>query len=163
MMVGRRLHPAQAEAVERAERAAARVEQVQLQVEAAAARYSRGSVAAQELAPPAEPSTQKTASPTGGRQLRKARERRQAAATGVDVLRWTAGKERHRQEMVEAERGGKAWQAELEQRLDAAHEEWRQRQRHVQQDSAHVEEAQASVRFWQAARNSGINLMDMPD
>ena len=132
-------------------------------MEAAAARYSRGSVAAQELAPPAEPSTQKTASPTGGRQLRKARERRQAAAAGIDVLRWTAGKERHRQEMVEAERGGKVWQAKLEQRLDAAHEEWRQRQQHVQQDSVYVGEAQASVRFWQAARNSGINLMDMPD
>ena len=156
MVVGRRLHPAQAEAVERAERAAARVEQVQLQVEAAAARYRMGSVAAQELAPPAEPSTQKTASPTGGRQLRKAREL-------LPPHSWTAGKERHRQEMVEAERGGKAWQAKLEQRLDAAHEEWRQLQQHVQQDSAHVGEAQASVRFWQTARNSGINLMGMPD
>ena len=76
------------------------------------------------------------------------------------MLSWTTGKQRHRQERAEAERGGRVWQAELEQRLDAAHEEWRQRQKHMQQGGEHVGEAQASRRFWQAARDSGINLMD---
>jgi hypothetical protein len=160
MVVGRRLHPAQAEAVARAERAAARIEQVQLKVEAAASRYSE---AAQELSPSVELSTQaqKIASPTGGRQLRKARERRQAAAAGIDVLSLTSGKQQRRRELAEVGSEGQALQALLERRLDAAHEEWLQRQ-HAQ-GGAYVGEAQASVRFWQAAQNSGIKLLDVPD
>ena len=174
MVVGRQLHPAQAKAVERAERAAAQIERMQAEAAAAAARYRAASegatpsaesdgrkTAKQETASPATHRGQTT--PTGGRQLKKAQLRRQAAAAGVDVLSWTAGKQRHRQERAEAERGGRVWQAELEQRLDAAHEEWRQQQKHMQQDGEHVGEAQASRRFWQAARDSGINLMDVPD
>jgi hypothetical protein len=173
MVVGRQLHPAQAKAVERAERAAAQIERMQAEAEAAAARYRAASEGA---TPSAESDGRKTAkqetvslatggqtTPTGGRQLKKAQQRRQAAAAGVDVLSWTAGKQRHRQELAEAERGGRVWQAELEQRLDAAHEEWRQRQKHMQQDGAYVGEAQASRRFWQAARDSGIDLMDVPN
>jgi hypothetical protein len=162
MVVGRRLHPAQAEAVARAERAAARIEQVQLKVEAAASRYSE---AAQELSPPVELSAQKqkiASAPTGGRQLRKVRERRQAAAAGIDVQSLTSGKQRRRHELAEVESEGQALQALLERRLEAAHEEWVQRQRQAQ-GGAYVGEAQASVRFWQAAQNSGIKLLDVPD
>jgi hypothetical protein len=160
MVVGRRLHPAQAEAVERAERAAARIERVQLEVEAAASRYR--SKVDPERAPSAEPPIQKIASPTGGRQLRKARVRRQAAAAGVDVLSLTIGKEQRRHELAEVECEGQMRQALLERRLDAAHEEWLQRQQGVR-GGAYVGEAQASVRFWQAAQNSGIRLLDVPD
>ena len=175
MVVGRQLHPAQAKAVERAERAAAQIERMQAEAAATAARYR---AASERAVPLAESDGRKTAkqvetallatrrgqnTPTGGRQLKKAQQRRQAAAAGVDVLHWTASKERRRQELAEAERGGRAWQTELEQRLDAAHEEWRQRQQRMQQDGAYEGEAQASVRFWQAARHSGISLMDVPD
>ena len=175
MVVGRQLHPAQAKAVERAERAAAQIERMQAEAAATAARYR---AASERAVPLAESDGRKTAkqvetalsatrrgqnTPTGGRQLKKAQQRRQAAAAGVDVLHWTASKERRRQELAEAERGGRAWQTELEQRLDAAHEEWRQRQQRMQQDGAYEGEAQASVRFWQAAWHSGISLMDVPD
>ena len=58
MVVGRQLHPAQAKAVERAERAAAQIEQMQAEAAAAAARYR---AASEGTAPSAESDGQKTA------------------------------------------------------------------------------------------------------
>ena len=54
VVIGRQLHPAQAKAVERAERAAARLEQLEAEAEAKAARYrTESGSAAQETAPTA--------------------------------------------------------------------------------------------------------------
>ena len=165
MVVGRQLHPAQAEAVARAERAAAQLERLRKQAEAAAARYQVTDDAAEVQS--AEATAQKTAqvskvaTPTGGRQRRKQHVRRQAAAAGMDVLSWTAS---GRQQQGDAEVASQAeWQRALEQRLDVAHEQWMRRQRHASVGDERIGEAEASRRFWQAAQASGINLLDAPD
>ena len=44
----------------------------------------------------------------------------------------------------------------LEERLEWAHEDWLARQAGV----SHVGEAEASRRFWQAARGAGIDVLD---
>jgi hypothetical protein len=100
--IGRQLHPAQARALERAEEAAARIEQVQAQVEARAARYEV----------PAR---------TGGRQARKEAVRRRAAAAGMDVLGWTVAKERST-DLADT-------LVLIEQRLDVGRERWMRQQR----------------------------------
>ena len=162
MVVGRQLHPAQAEAVERAERAAEQLERLREQAEAAAARYRvTGGVADAQAA---EVSAQKAAqvtTPTGGRQRRRAQLRRQAAAAGVDVLSWTVGRRRQQEEAEVVSRS--EVQQVLEQRLEAAHEQWLRRQKCSLAADAYVGEAEASRRFWQAAQASGINLLDAPD
>ena len=165
MVVGRQLHPAQAEAVERAERAAERLERLREQAEAAAVRYRVTDEGAEVLS--LEATAQKAAqvpkvvTPTGGRQRRKAHVRRQAAAAGLDVLSWTVSGRRQQEEAEVASQA--EMQRVLEQRLDTAHEQWLRRQRHSPAAEARVGEAEASRRFWQAARASGINLLDAPD
>ena len=173
VVVGKQLHPAQAKAIERAERAADRLEQVQAETEAMAARYRADAVqVTQETALKAEPQSQKTAQGQrevakmlGGRQARKAQVRKQAAAAGMDVLSWTAIKEqqRHmqRQELNTREAGvGEAWgmwlQGSLEERLEWAHEDWLVRR----VGAAYVGEAESSRRFMRAARGAGINVLD---
>ena len=161
MVVGRQLHPAQAEAVERAKRAAEQLERLREQAEAAAARYCvAGGVADAQAAEVAAQKTAQVTTPTGGRQRRRAQMRRQAAAAGVDVLSWTVGRRRW-QEEAEVDSRSEV-QRVLEQRLDAAHEQWLWRQRHELAGDAYVGEAEASRRFWQAAQASGINLLDAP-
>ena len=165
MVVGRQLHPAQAEAVARAERAAEQLERLREQAEVAAARYRvAGGVEEAQLAETAAQKAAqvpKAAAPTGGRQRRKEHVRRQAAAAGMDVLSWTRS---GRQQLEEAGVTGRAeMQRVLEQRLDAAHEQWLRRQRRALAGDAYVGEAEASRRFWQAAQASGINLLDAPD
>ena len=172
-MVGKQLHPAQAKAIERAERAADRLEQVQAETEAMAARYRADAVqVTQETALKAEPQSQKTAQGQrevakmlGGRQARKAQVRKQAAAAGMDVLSWTAIKEQQRpmqrQELNTREAGvGEAWgmwlQGSLVERLEWAHEDWLVRR----VGAAYVGEAESSRRFMQAARGAGINVLD---
>jgi hypothetical protein len=164
VVVGRQLHPAQAKAVERAERAADRVELVQAEVEAMAQRYrTRCDAATQETAPttetPAMRGGRREATRIGGRQAKKAQARRRAAAAGMDVLSWAAAKEQ-RQNEVSDEAVGNGWgtwlQGSLEERLEWAHEDWLARQAEV-----YVGEAETSRRFWQAARGAGINVLDV--
>ena len=89
MVVGKHLHPAQARAVERAERAAARIEELSAVAEASAARYR---------AAPTAPAALATAAParTGGRQVRKEQARRRAAVAGMDTLAWTRAEDERR-------------------------------------------------------------------
>ena len=101
-VVGRQLHPAQARALARAEEAAARIERVQEEVEARAARYA---------VQPAQ---------TGGRQQRKESVRRRAAAAGLDVAGWM---EVRRQERSVATMNL------IERRLESGRERWLQQQR----------------------------------
>ena len=173
VVVGKQLHPAQAKAIERAERAADRLEQVQAETEAMAARYRADALqVTQETALRAEPQSQKTAQGQlgvakmlGGRQARKAQVRKQAAAAGMDVLSWTAIKEQQ-QHMQRQELGtreaevGEAWgmwpQGSLEERLEWAHEDWLVRR----VGAAYVGETESSRRFMQAARGAGINVLD---
>ena len=60
---------------------------------------------------------------TGGRQVNKARIRRQAEAGGMDVMDWMRIRE-HQRQLAEAVGGGDAWPAILEQRLEAARSRW---------------------------------------
>ena len=141
VVVGRQLHPAQARAVERAERAAERVEQLQVEAEARAARYRMEGAAAQETAPTATTATlsemPKAAVGSGGKQRKKAQLRRQAAAEGVDVRSWAASKaERKRQLLAEA------WEGMLAPGMEGL-------------DQRIGEEAAASRCFWEAARWHG--------
>ena len=165
MVVGRQLHPAQAEAVARAEQAAEQLERLREQAEVAAARYRMADDAAevQSAEATAQKAAQasKVATPTGGRQRRKQHVRRQAAAAGMDVLSWIVS---GRQQQGDAEVASRAEvQRALEQRLDVAHEQWMRRQRHASVGDERTGEAEASRRFWQAAQASGINLLDAPD
>ena len=141
MVVGRQLHPAQAEAVERAERAAEQLERLCGQAEAAAARY-RDAECTTGVGMAAVVAT----TATGGRQRTKAKLRRQAAAVGTDVATWAECRRQQRH----------AVQHMLEQRLDAAHERWSRQCA----GEARVGEAEASRRFWRAAHASGISLCD---
>lgn len=127
--VGPRMHPAQVEAIQRAERAAARLEQLQADTERRAEAYR---------SPPSTPTR------TGGRQIKKAQLRRQAAAAGVEVADWMAARGPRLQHgtWFEDARGV------LEQRLDLAHEEWKRKQ-----DAEGAEE-----RFRLAARDTGISV-----
>ena len=160
VVVGRQLHPAQAKAVERAERAAERVEQLQAEAEAMAARYRVEGTATQETAPTANTFTageaSKVAVGSGGKQRKKAQLRRQAAAEGVDVRSWVASKaERKRQLMVEAWAGMLAPGEEgLGQRLAWAQEDQRARLQ-AGQGTECVGEAVASRGFWEAAQWRG--------
>ena len=64
-----------------------------------------------------------SAARAGGRQVKKAQLRKQAAAAGVDVLTWATTLDTQRRELKEAVGAGEAWprlawgRAELEQRL----------------------------------------------
>jgi hypothetical protein len=139
-----RLNPIQAEAVERAERAATRVMQLQAAVEAVAARYTSGAVTAQETAPTAAEVTPVVACAgsagkayaqrpatgsggSGGKQRRKAQLRRQAASAGVDVREWASSREWHKLQLA-GRLGGEEGLARLDQRLDWLHEDWLARQ-----------------------------------
>ena len=163
VVVGKQLHPAQAKAVERAERAAASLERMHAEAEAMAARYRTANGEAPTVEPPAQKAArgQQEVAKMGGRQARKAQIRRQAAAASMDVLSWTAIKEQQRQELArmaggEDEVWGTWLPGSLEERLEWAHEDWLARQAGV----SHVGEAEASRRFWQAARGAGIDVLD---
>ena len=138
VVVGRQLHPAQARAVERAERAAAQVERMQVEMERVAGRYRASE---REVAGQVESAArgQQGVSLKGGRQVKKARLRRQAAAAGMDVLSWTLSKGSQDNMEVGA---------------------WRQPMGQRQTRSAYVGEAEASRRFWQAAQSVGISVLD---
>ena len=161
VVVGRQLHPAQAKAVERAERAAERVEQLQAAVEATATRYRVEGAAAQETAPAATATTPsevpKVTVGSGGKQRKKAQLRRQAAAEGVDVRSWAASKaERKRQLLAEAWEGMLAPGVEgLDQRIAWAQEDRRARRQTGQGAEEYRGEAAASRCFWEAARWHG--------
>lgn len=135
-----RLNPIQTEAVERAERAATRVMQLQAAVEAVAARYTSGAITAQETAPTAAEATPVVAcvgsdggayaqrpaaggGGSGGKQRRKAQLRRQAASAGVDVREWASSREWHKLQLA-GRLGGEKGLAWLDQRLDWLHEDW---------------------------------------
>ena len=161
VVVGRQLHPAQAKAVERAERAAERVERLQAEAEAMAARYRVEGAAAQETAPTAPTATTPTSNEapkgavgSGGKQRKKAQLRRQAAAEGVDVRAWAASKaERRRQLLADAWEGMLAPGTEgLDQRVAWAHED---RMARRQATEEYWGEAAASRCFWEAARWRG--------
>lgn len=129
--VGPRLHPAQLDAIQRAEQAAERLERLQAETERIAERYACES-------PPHTPSR------TGGRQVRKAQLRRQAAAAGVAATDWMMA----RGPQVLHGTWFKDARAVLEQRLDLAHEEWKRRQG--------TEDAEE--RFRLAARATGVTV-----
>ena len=158
VVIGRQLHPAQAKAVERAERAAARLEQLEAEAEAKAARYrTESGSAAQETAPTAGStvgSPEKAAARGGGRQVEKARVRRQAAAAGMDVKSWQAERAWHRQQLAEVVGSDEDSLERVEHRLEMQRDEWLARQ----QAGAYVGEAESSRRFWHAARGSGIDI-----
>ena len=157
VVVGRQLHPAQAKAVERAERAAERVEQLQAEAETLAAQYRVDWSATQETAPTASTPTagevSKVVVGSGGKQRKKAQLRRQAAAEGLDVRSWVASKaERKRQLMAEAWAGMLAPGEEgLGQRLVWAQEDQRARLQ-ARQGAECAGEAEASRGFWEAAQ-----------
>ena len=165
VVVGRQLHPAQAKAVERAERAAERVEQLQAEAEARAARYRVEGAAIQEAATTADTPTSgespKTAVGSGGKQRKKAQLRRQAAAEGVDVRSWVASKaERRRQLAAEAWAGMMAPGEEgLGQRITWAQENLRA-QRQAGQWAERIWDTEASRGFWEAARGSRFSMLN---
>lgn len=103
---------AQAEMVERAERAAVRIEQLAEEGERRAAEY-------RELT--------EAATRTGGRQVRKARVRAQAAAAGCSVVDWMQVREAQRQ-LMEAVGGGELAPQRLEERLGWARDQYAQQQ-----------------------------------
>ena len=105
------VHPAQAEMTERSERAAARMEELAHEAERRAAAYREHPQAAK----------------TGGRQVRKARVRQQAAAAGCSVIDWLQVQESQRQ-LLEAVGGGALAPQRLEERLDRAHANWHRQQ-----------------------------------
>ena len=159
VVVGRQLHPAQAKAVERAERAAERVEQLQAAAEATAARYRAEGAAAQETAPTAAITTTalsevpRVAVGSGGKQRKKAQLRRQAAAEGMDVRAWAASKaERRRHLLAEAWEGMLAPGVEgFDQRIAWAQEDRMARRQAGRGMEEHGGEAEASMCFWEAA------------
>ena len=159
VVVGRQLHPAQAKAVERAERAAERVEQLQAAAEAITARYRAEGAAAQETAPTAAVVTAassevpRVAAGSGGKQRKKAQLRRQAAAEGVDVRSWAASKAERRRQLAEAWQGMLAPGTEgLDQRIAWAQEDRMARQQAGQGTEEYGGVAAASRCFWEAAR-----------
>ena len=159
VVVGRQLHPAQAKAVERAERAAERVEQLQAAAEAITARYRAEGAAAQETAPTAAVVTAassevpRVAAGSGGKQRKKAQLRRQAAAEGVDVRSWAASKAERRRQLAEAWQGMLAPGTEgLDQRTAWAQEDRMARQQAGQGTEEYGGVAAASRCFWEAAR-----------
>lgn len=161
---GPRLHPAQTDALERAEHAAAQVERIwaemerrESEVEARAARYcsveqpdteATGEVGGGATVASA-PNGGGPKARTGGRQVAKARARKQAAEQGLDVQHWLGVREQR----MEAERqlalaagGGDEWRTVLEARLEPRREQWRQQQ--------------AAARFREAAAGAGISVLD---
>ena len=74
--VGRRLHPAQERALDRAERAAAHIERVQAEVEALAERYATKAEEQAATGSMASEGEQRVPTRTGGKQAKKARLRR---------------------------------------------------------------------------------------
>lgn len=160
VVVGRQLHPAQAKAVERAERAAERVEQLQAAAEATAARYRAEGAAAQETAPTAAITTTtalsevpRVAVGSGGKQRKKAQLRRQAAAEGMDVRAWAASKaERRRHLLAEAWEGMLAPGVEgFDQRIAWAQEDRMARRQAGRGMEEYGGEVEASRSFWEAA------------
>ena len=105
------MHPAQAEMAARAERAAGRMEELAREAERRAAAYREHPQAAK----------------TGGRQVRKARVRQQAAAAGYSVIDWLQVQESQRR-LFEVVGGGALAPRRLEERLDRAQASWRQQQ-----------------------------------
>ena len=171
MVVGKHLHPAQARAVERAERAAARIEELSAVAEASAARYR---------AAPTAPAALATAAParTGGRQVRKEQARRRAAVAGMDTLAWTRAEDEHRRgevlmrtkEQEERQRwlamaddeDGHFWHARLADQLQERQRVWL-RQQALPQSSrkgAFVGEANALRTFAQAAQAAAITVRE---
>ena len=72
-----------------------------------------------------------SAARTGGRQVKKAQLRRQAATAGVDVLTWPATQNRQQHELADAVGSGEVWprimawgRDELERRLSCQHDSW---------------------------------------
>ena len=84
---------------------------------------------------------------TGGRQLKKAQRRRQAAAAGVDVEHWMRVRE-HQRRLAVAVGGGDDWQ------LEAAHECWAAR-------GAYCGEEESTQRFRQAAHATGVTIVEI--
>ena len=144
--------------MERAERAAERVEQLQAAAEAIAARHRADEAAAQETAPTAATTVSsevlKVTVGSGGKQRKKAQLRWQAAAEGVDVRAWAASKaERRRHILAEAWEGMLAPGMEgLDQRMAWAQEDRRaRRQAGHGMEEEYGGEAEASRCFWEAA------------
>jgi hypothetical protein len=161
-----KLNPAQAKEVERAERAAARVMQLQAEVEAVAARYTSGAISAQETAPTAaeakpaavcvgdgrkahvqRPVTEGGGG--GGKQRRKAQLRRQAASAGMDVREWAASRVRHKLQLA-GRLGGEEGLAQMDQRLEWMHEDWLARQ-------------QSWTRCGEEGQGNRYSVLDMAD
>ena len=106
------LRPAQAEMVARAERAAVRIEQLAAEAERRAAEHREHA---------------QVATRTGGRQVRKARIRAQAAAADCTVVDWMQVREAQ-QRLMEAVGGGELAPQRLEERLERARERYAQQQ-----------------------------------
>ena len=143
MTVGRRLHPAQERALERAEAAAAQIERVQADVEALAARHTARSEDASATASTASESARLLPARTGGKQAKKARLRRQAAEARVDVAEWKAMRE------------AQLLQTRLPRlpRMEAAECAWRY-------GDVRAGEVRAEWSFLQAAKAAGISVED---
>jgi hypothetical protein len=172
MAIGKRLHPAQARAVEKAELALTQIEELRAKAEAAAARYCVPvSTAAAPLATAAS-------ARTGGRQVRKEQARRRAVSAGMDTREWTrAEEERKRTEAlmrarVQEERqewlamganeDGRDWQARLEDHLPEGQREWLRRQAlpNLPSRGAYVGEENAQRSFLRAAQAAAIDVRE---
>ena len=145
--VGRRLHPAQERALDRAERAAAHIERVQAEVEALAERYATKAEEQAATGSMASEGEQRVPTRTGGKQAKKARLRRQAAEARVDVAEWKAMREA-RVHLEEAAGGGRVLQTRLPP-LGA-----------LPKRGAFGGEVRAEWSFLQAARAAGIAVED---
>ena len=170
VVVGRQLHPAQAKAVERAEQAAARIEELSAQAETAAARYSSAPAAANQ--------SLVMAARTGGRQVRKEQARRRAALAGMDTREWTRAEgERKRvdalmrarvqdekQEWLAmgADEDGRDWRAHFEDYLQEGQREWLRRQAlpRLPLKGAYVGEENAQRSFLQATQAAAISVRE---